>query len=141
MSRRLARETAIQALYECEFHPENEEGVIRVRSEKLEEEDREFYFGLSRGVQTKRSELDQLIRKYLKKGWSLERLSTVDRAILRLGAYELLHHSDIPPAVVLNEAVELAKAFSGEESSRFINGVLGSLVQDLKEQPETSTST
>lgn len=139
MSRRLARETVIQALYECEFHPENEVGVIKERGKKLTDDDQAFYSNLSHGVLEKRLELDQAIQKYLKKGWSIDRLSTVDRMILRLGAYELLHHSEVPNAVVLNEAVELAKAFSGEEAARFINGVLGSMVQDLKEEKSFSS--
>lgn len=134
MSRRLAREKVIQALYECEFHPENEEEVVQRRGSKLNEEEKAFYLHLTQGVLSKREELDQWIQKYLKKGWSIDRLTIIDRLILRLGAYELKYQPDIPSAVVLNESVELAKAFSDDEAARFINGVLGNMVQDVKDK-------
>jgi transcription antitermination protein NusB len=131
MSRRTAREKAVQALFECEFHPERVEEVIVSRGEELHGADLEFYFRLARGVRGRLELLDPLLQRFLKKGWSLERISTVDRAILRLAAYELMCERETPPAAVLNEAVELAKMFSGEQSGRFINGVLGSIANSL----------
>ncbi len=77
--------------------------------------------------------LDPVIQGYLKQDWTLSRLSPVDRAILRMAVCELLYEEEIPEGVSLNEAVELAKTFSTEESARFINGVLGSMVKNLDE--------
>ncbi|MFC7440963.1 transcription antitermination factor NusB [Laceyella putida] len=132
MSRRTARERVIQALYECDFHPDEETNVIQARGEKLAQEDRSFYLRLAQGVREHQATIDSMIESHLKEGWSLARISSVDRAVLRLAVYELMYETDIPHAAVLNEAVDLAKAFSGVESGRFVNGVLGRLVAGLK---------
>ncbi|AUS08536.1 transcription antitermination factor NusB [Laceyella sacchari] len=136
MSRRTARERVIQALYECEFHPDEETDVIRTRGEKLEQEDHAFYLRLAQGVREHQAAIDPVIERHLKEGWSLARISSVDRAIMRLAVYELMHEVDTPRAAILNEAVDLAKAFSGVESGRFVNGVLGRLVADLPPQQQ-----
>ena len=81
------------------------------------------------GVEASQSQLDHLLSRYLRSNWQLDRLAIVDRLTLRIGAWELLH-GDAPLAVVLSEAVELAKRYGGEESSRFINGVLGAVARD-----------
>lgn len=72
--------------------------------------------------------IDEEIKKYLR-GWQLDRIANVDRAILRLAFYELMHEQETPPKVVLNEAIELAKLFSDEQSAKFINGVLSAYLQ------------
>jgi N utilization substance protein B len=124
MSRRTVRE--------CEFHPGNEQKVIAARGVSLDEADREFFLRLAQGVKRHLGEIDPVISRFLKPGWTLERLSSVDRTIIRLGVYELLYE-ETPRAAVLNEAVELGKSFSGPESGRFINGVLGSVAANLEE--------
>jgi N utilization substance protein B len=133
MSRRTAREIAIQTLYQMEFHPEDSDAVIRERGAGLTGSDRSFFQQLVQGVKNHLAVIDSVIGRFLKTGWSVERLSSVDRAILRLSVYELLFEKETPRGVVLNEAVELAKLFSGIESSRFINGVLGGIVRQLDE--------
>lgn len=133
MSRRMSREHAIQALYECEFHPDQEEQVLQRRGSNLEGDDSHFYFDLVRGVRGQQAAIDPVIKRFLKDGWSLNRISTVDRAILRLAVYELLFQPETPQGAILNEAVDLGKFFSSEESSRFINGVLGMIVKELNE--------
>jgi len=80
------------------------------------------------GVSDHRDEIDELISSYAQ-GWSLERMPNVDRAVLRLSAWELLHNPEVPTAVAIDEAVELAKEYSTEDSSRFVNGVLGRIAQ------------
>ncbi|MBA4542973.1 MULTISPECIES: transcription antitermination factor NusB [Thermoactinomyces] len=132
MSRRTVREKVVQALYECDFHPDNVEEVIASRGGKLNEEDRSFYLRLAHGIRQHAAGADAIITRFLKKGWSVGRLSSVDRTILRMAVYELLFE-DTPKAAVLNEAVELGKAFGGPESGRFINGVLGSVVANLEQ--------
>lgn len=132
MSRRTAREKVIQALYECEFHPEEETKVIQQRGETLAPDDQAFYLRLAQGVREHQATIDPLIEQHLKEGWSLARLSSVDRVVLRLAVYELLYEAETPHAAILNEAVDLAKVFGGVESGRFVNGVLGGLVKELK---------
>lgn len=130
MSRRLARELAMQALYQRDLHPDSEDTMFRSGEKKLSEGDFAYYSRLKQGTEEHRTEIDQTVQKYLKKGWTVNRLSAVERAILRIAVYELQQEQETPSGVVLNEAVELAKKFSGVESSRFINGVLGSMVDD-----------
>jgi N utilization substance protein B len=82
---------------------------------------------LVEGVAAHRARIDEMLATY-SEGWTLERMPAVDRAILRLGVYELLWRDDVPDAVAIDEAVELAKSLSTDESPRFINGVLGRIV-------------
>ena len=103
-------------------------------------EDEEYEFVLPEyvvttvnGVKEHQSELDALISKHLNK-WKLERIAKTDLAILRLTTYEMLYQSDIPNKVALNEALELAKEFSDDESRRFVNGVLSSILTSLEDQ-------
>ncbi|MGA8941745.1 MAG: transcription antitermination factor NusB [Thermoactinomyces sp.] len=130
MSRRSVREKVIQTLYECEFHTDRKQEVVISRNSQLGERERPFFLHLINGVMEHVTQLDDAIRSYLKKGWSLERLSTVDKMILRLAAFELLYEPDTPHGAVINEAVELAKSFGGEDSGRFVNGVLGKLAEN-----------
>ena len=78
----------------------------------------------------KKIELDDKIRQHLKKGWTLERLTLVEKSILRLGLYELLEYDETPQLVAINEAIELAKKFSDEKSSKFVNGILSQFVTE-----------
>jgi N utilization substance protein B len=88
----------------------------------------DYACSLVTGVDTHREEIDAMVSKYAV-GWSLERMPAVDRALLRLGVYELLHCQDVPVGVVISEAVELASQFSTDDSSRFVNGVLGAIAK------------
>jgi len=80
------------------------------------------------GVADHRDEIDELIASYAQ-GWSLERMPNVDRALLRLSTWEVLHNPEVPTAVAIDEAVELAKEYSTDDSARFVNGVLGRIAQ------------
>ena len=91
---------------------------------------RAFAEPLIRGTLEHRDELDTLIKKHAK-NWDLHRMATVDRNIMRLAAYEMLHRDDIPPVVSINEAVDIAKKFSTEDSGRFVNGILDKIKGDL----------
>lgn len=93
-------------------------------------EGREYADSLARGVANQIDRIDAMIRK-ASVNWRLERMARVDRNILRMGAYELVHSSDIPRAVIIDEGVELAKKFGTEESSSFVNGVLDRIAEDL----------
>lgn len=87
----------------------------------------EYARSIADGVELKKADLDKLIEKYIK-GWKIKRLPKVNLAILRLAAYEILYVDEVPASVAINEAVELAKKYSGETDYSFVNGVLGSLV-------------
>ncbi|MEY2407959.1 MAG: transcription antitermination protein NusB [Verrucomicrobiota bacterium] len=91
---------------------------------------RQFAEPLIRGALIHRDEADGFIRKYCK-NWDLPRIAAVDRNILRLAIYEMLHREDIPPVVSINEAVDIAKRFSTEDSGRFVNGILDSVKKEL----------
>jgi N utilization substance protein B len=90
----------------------------------------QFAEPLVRGALEHREEADTLIKKYAK-NWDLPRIAAVDRNILRLAIYEMLHREDIPPVVSINEAVDIAKKFSTEDSGKFINGILDSVKKEL----------
>lgn len=114
-----AREQALILLYESEQRAETIEVVAETHAGMLEGMTRE----IAVGVEADRESIDAEIRE-LSRGWTLERMAAVDRAILRIGIWELRHRTDTPVAVVIDEAVELAKRFSTDDSGRFVNGVL-----------------
>ena len=127
--RHKARITALQALYEidCTTHPP---GVVieqRLAQTELPETGQNFARALVQGVGQHRVQLDTHIKKYAPE-WPVDQIAIIDRNILRLAIYELLINDDTPVKVAINEAVELAKTFGSDSSSRFINGVLGTLV-------------
>jgi N utilization substance protein B len=135
-NRHLGRIIALQTLYEEEFRVECNDKNFKLK-DVLERnikryadmvDDRSFIEQLVAGVDEKKSELDLLLQP-IAPDWPIEQIARMDRLVLRIGAYELVHNSDVPPKVVINEAVELAKAFGGENSSKFINGVLGTLLR------------
>ena len=142
-NRHLGRIIALQTLYEEEFRLECNDKDFKLK-DVLERnikryadmvDDRAFIEQLVAGVDDKKSELDLLLQP-IAPDWPIEQIARMDRLVLRIGAYELVHNADVPPKVVINEAVELAKAFGGENSSKFINGVLGTLLRQ-REEPGT----
>jgi len=86
---------------------------------------------LLRGVEDHEAELDSLLREF-SEHWAVERMPAVDRAVLRLGCFELTHEPDVPTAVVISEAVELAKQYSTEKSGRFVNGLLARIAEQVR---------
>jgi N utilization substance protein B len=131
--RRKAREIALQVLYQLD--------VLRIEPREAIElfwlhfnapaEAREFASELVEGTWAHRDEIDQMIST-CSENWSLERMARVDRNILRLAVYELLHGQGIPPKVALNEAIDLGKEFGSENSGSFINGILDALYSKLR---------
>jgi N utilization substance protein B len=120
----LARELALQTLYSVEVgRNEPSQALADVSEGANLGEDRAFVRDLVLGTLESSEECDAVIVPLLQ-GWTIERLPTLDRLLLRMGIYELRHRPETPPAVVINEAVELAKKFSTEDSGRFVNGVL-----------------
>lgn len=123
--RRLARETALQALYLAETgRMSAQEGLLIVRAgAKLEAEVLAFATALAVGADERRADLDARISRAAE-NWAIERMAAVDRNLLRLASYELLHCPDTPVGVVIDEALEIAKIYSSADSSRFLNGIL-----------------
>ena len=136
MKRRTIRMKVVQALYELEFQPQAFERIVNDQQERLDESDFQFFYQLITGVQEKKETVDRMISKYLKAGWTLDRISMMERSILRLAVYELLFREETPPKVAINEAVELAKQFGDVHSKRFINGVLGKLIRENEKKEE-----
>jgi transcription antitermination factor NusB len=126
--RTLAREYALQMLYEMDITQDSTERVIQnfwdyQITSNVAKEVKDFAEFLTRGVIQNLKDIDNEISKH-SQNWKLKRMAVVDRNILRLGSFELLFCKDIPPKVSINEAIELAKKFSGQESARFVNGIL-----------------
>ena len=128
-SRRQGREQALQALYSIQVgHREPGDALTEVVGERADTEHRTFVRDLVIGTLDYAPEADKAFEPLLE-GWTLERLPTIDRLLLEMGTYELRCRPDTPAAVVINEAVELAKKFSTEESNRFVNGVLNAVAK------------
>ncbi len=127
-SRRRARTLALQALYEIDYTGHKAAEVMnRLLAEKaLDEEYAGFARDLVDEVIQHRAEIDEKIRNFAP-AWPLQQMSAIDRNILRLAIFEILIDNKVPVKVAINEAVELAKAFGSDSSSRFVNGVLGSV--------------
>ena len=121
-NRTLAREISLQALFQQDLTDSKKEDPDDLLSETAQEE-RGYARSLVIGVLENKQELDSRISE-VTANWKLERIAAVDRAVLRLGLYELLEMAEVPPKVVINESVELAKKFSTEKSGAFVNGVL-----------------
>ncbi|KKU43585.1 MAG: N utilization substance protein B-like protein [Berkelbacteria bacterium GW2011_GWA2_46_7] len=128
VNRHLSRTIAMQSLYEWNFHPDSDvlEITHRVMKPVEKDVDIEYLDRVIKGTAKYVDEIDGLIARAAPE-WPLDQISVIDKSILRLAGYELLKDRDIPPKVAINEAVEIAKTFGGENSSKFINGVLGTL--------------
>ncbi|OAT86529.1 transcription antitermination factor NusB [Desulfotomaculum copahuensis] len=131
MGRRQAREAALQTMFQIDIGRVGPEAALaHVHSEAgLKAEDLQFARELVMGTIEHLSGLDAVITR-LSRDWRLDRLAAVDRNLMRLALFEIFYRDDIPSGVSVNEAVELAKAFGGPESGRFINGILGRVVKD-----------
>lgn len=126
--RRCARECALQVFYRLDIGEEPVEKTVKEITDKTNftSEGKNFFLQLVENTNKNLSEIDDAIKITLRH-WSFSRLSSVDRAILRVAACELLYSSDVPPKVVINEALEIAKKFSTAESVHFVNGVLDAI--------------
>ena len=131
-TRRRAREMALQILYGLDINPGDPETACRDLDgwSDLEADSRDFIADLVHGAWDKREAIDHLIASASLK-WDLRRMAVVDRNLLRLATYEMMAHPKTPARVVLNEAIEMAKNYGGEESGNFINGVLDRIRYDL----------
>lgn len=133
-NRHLARTLAMQALYQWDFaHKESanlDEAIRYIKEEFAPEFDDHAYVEATvRGVVEHVEDIDASLNQFATE-WPVDTMTLVDRNILRIGVYELVHSEAIPSKVAINEAIEIAKAFGGEASGKFVNGVLGAIYKD-----------
>jgi N utilization substance protein B len=135
LRRRVVRERVLQALYAYELSQEPIEIIIKNIAGDLQKQPESFAFAkqLILKVIDCNKELDDLIRQRVEH-WEFNRLAIIDKIVLRMSICELLHFEDIPPKVTMNEAIEIARAYSTDKSDKFVNGVLDSILEDLKNE-------
>lgn len=126
-SRRQARERALSLLYEADTRGVRPTEVIK----ELPVPPARLACELAEGVEYNQVEVDDLISRFAR-GWTIERMAALDRALLRMGVFELVRCPDVPTGVVLSEAVELAQQYSTDDSSRFVNGVLAAIATEVR---------
>lgn len=135
MSRRVSRELAMKLLYQFQMRNDDIDEQIDLflteQDEQVGASEKEYFLDVVHGVMNKKEEIDNLIKEHAR-GWTLERMPKVDLAIMRLAIYELMFRKDIPWNVSINEAIELAKKYGGDQSKTFINGVLGKVAAALE---------
>lgn len=141
-NRHLARTIAMQSLFLWDFNGKNNAELNDIIKGTFANfapsfDDQGFTDNIVKGVTKNQKEIDKYIIKYATE-WPLDQITIVDRNILRIGVYELVFAPDIPPKVAINEAIEIAKAFGGESSGKFVNGVLGAIFKDLPEEKKVS---
>jgi len=131
--RRKARESALQILYQLEFDGSRADSAIDLfwQEKRAPAETREYSRRLVEGIIAGQKEVDDAIQS-ISQHWRIQRMAMVDRNILRLAAFELLNSPQIAPAVVINEAIEIAKKFSGPEAATFVNGILDALRKKIQ---------
>ena len=132
MSRRTERENAFIVIFESLFNDVTVEDIIESAKETLDWEDNDYVLSTSNGVIDNAAEFDDLINNNLKNGWTVNRLSKVTLALLRLAIYEMKYVSDVPASVAINEAVELCKKYATDADASLLNGVLGSISKELE---------
>ncbi|MDK2858627.1 MAG: transcription antitermination protein NusB [Verrucomicrobiota bacterium] len=141
--RRQAREWAVQLLFQTEFNPNDLDIALADfwsdEERNPSDRDRIYVEEMVHGVIEKQRDVDRTIAKYTD-NWDVDRLGVLDRIVLRVAVYEMLFRGDIPPVVSINEAVEIAKAYSGKGSGRFVNGVLDRVQKEI-DRPSRSTYT
>jgi len=134
LGRRETRENAMKLLYQIQIQKDDIKEQIEMFMEENQitsDPDKEYFLDVVNGVAEKSEELDELIAHHAK-DWSINRMPKVDLAIMRLSCYEMKYRDDIPVNVSINEAVEMAKKYGGDQSKTFVNGVLGKIYEEIK---------
>lgn len=132
MDRRKARENAFKVLFQYKFQPEETGEILAQFFLENDADDQGEYIGdIVSGVVKRIDEIDSKITEF-SRGWTVDRIGAVSLAALRLGTYEIMYREDVPPAVAVNEAVNLTREYSGDEAVGFVNGVLGSIQKEIE---------
>jgi N utilization substance protein B len=132
--RRKAREETLRILFRLEFENTHAEKTLNQywENKKASEEIKEYSNWLVNGIISNQTKIDNIIQQ-VSEHWRLSRMALVDRNILRMAVFELLYEENIAPAIVINEAIEIAKKYSGDEAATFVNGVLDAIRKSLKD--------
>ncbi|WP_410514699.1 transcription antitermination factor NusB [Paenibacillus sp. BR2-3] len=142
MKRRIAREIIVQSLYQMEMNDVDSAEAVEILLEEASDQNeaelvitdeiqlKHYVVEHVNGIWEHKVAIDDILEHYLK-GWQMSRLSRVDRQILRLATFEMIFANDVPAKVAVNEAIDLAKHFGTEDSGKFVNGVLGKMIQEL----------
>lgn len=132
-SRRKARECALQILFELEFSPDQLEEILKDywAAQPVKAEVKEYATWLLEGLRQHRAEIDRTIEQ-ASEHWRLDRMAMVDRNILRMAVFELLFEKTLPPPIIIDEAIEVARKFSGDEAAVFVNGILDGIYKSLE---------
>jgi len=138
--RRQAREWVVQFLFQTEFNPgELDEALADFWDDEEKtplERDRNYVNEMIHGVLDQQLKIDRTLKRYTD-NWDVDRLGVLERMVLRVAVYEMLFRDDVPPVVSINEAIEIAKAYSDRKSARFVNGVLDRVQKELKRPART----
>ncbi|MDU0199849.1 MULTISPECIES: transcription antitermination factor NusB [Paenibacillus] len=152
MKRRVARELAVQSLYQIQMNEATPQEAVQIAVHEAENDNETqldfkgdkinsaYIVELVEGTYSNKVRIDELLEEYLK-GWAMDRLSRIDREVLRLAVYEMLYRDDVPPKVVVNEAIDLAKHYGTDESGKFVNGVLGKMIKEVEDLKSKVTPT
>jgi len=137
--RRKARENALQILFQLEFNNTRVEEIITQfwKDKKTSQEIREYATWLVKGIISHQEEINKLIQS-ISDHWRLSRMALIDRNILRTAVFELLYEETIAPAIVINEAIEIAKKYSSDEAAAFVNGILDAIRKKLEQGKHSS---
>jgi N utilization substance protein B len=132
--RRKAREETLRILFRLEFENTQAEKTLNQywENKKASEEIKEYSNWLVNGIISNQSKIDNIIQQ-ISEHWRISRMALVDRNILRMAVFELLYEENIAPAIIINEAIEIAKKYSGDEAATFVNGVLDAIRKSLKD--------
>ena len=134
-NRHLSRTIAMQTLYEWDFNHRSQklQNLIQENIEQfaVQSDETKFIEDLVRGITKNLPQIDETIVKYAPE-WPIEKITIIDRNVLRIGIYEMMIEKQTPSKVIINEAIELAKTFGGNSSGKFINGVLGAILNDIE---------
>jgi len=133
-SRRKARECALQILFQLEFSPDRLEEILQDywSAQPVKPEIKEYATWLVEGIKQHKVEIDQTIEK-ASEHWRLDRMAMVDRNILRMAVFELIFEKNLPPPIIIDEAIEVARKYSGQEAAVFVNGILDGIYKSLPE--------
>lgn len=141
LSRRIARELAFQTLFQIDLGRNTPAAALKyvLDSNDLPEKSAAFLEDVVLGTCRHVKEIDELLARFAE-GWTLDRMGSTDRNLLRMALYELVYREDVPTGVTVNEGVELAKVYGDDESGKFVNGILGNIIRQFTLPPKVETS-
>lgn len=132
MTRKLARDLTFKIIYQADIQKENLDAIYKISAEEkdIDEKSESYILSTLKGIEENAENINSIITEK-SKGWKLNRISKISLAALKLGIYEVLYNDEIPNTVAINEAVTLAKLYEGEESAKFVNGILSVVLKEI----------